>query len=167
MTAATSAFAAGRPDAGVTVATFGSLGEAGVARGVLASAGIDSRLADEATIGLAWHLGNALGGLKLQVAARDADAAATLLAAAPPPAAATPTATPRDRAARQAMAAALLGLAVLPVVAHLYALVLLAGLGRLPGPLSRTGRRHAVVAAVASGIALASAVALAVAFAVW
>jgi hypothetical protein len=152
-------------DPRVTVATFGSLGEAGVARGVLASAGIESEVADEASIGVAWHLGNALGGLKLQVAARDAATAQALLSSEPPSPDAVPTASPRDRSARRAMAAALLGLATLPIIAHVYAFVLLAGLDRQPGPLSRTGRIHAAVAAIASGLALLGTVVLVVALA--
>jgi lipopolysaccharide export LptBFGC system permease protein LptF len=38
---------------------------------------------DETTVGLFWHLGNTLGGVKLQVAASDAEEALKLLASAP------------------------------------------------------------------------------------
>jgi hypothetical protein len=51
-----------------TIATFGDALEANLARNYLESAGIPSFLADEMTMGVAWHLGVAIGGVKLQVA---------------------------------------------------------------------------------------------------
>jgi hypothetical protein len=51
----------------VTIATYGDALEASLARGYLESLDIPAFLADEQTIGMAWHLGVALGGIKLQV----------------------------------------------------------------------------------------------------
>lgn len=67
----------------VTVATFATPMEADMARNLLASASIEAFVADDATVGWLWHLGNALGGVKLQVAERDAERASAILASRP------------------------------------------------------------------------------------
>ena len=59
----------------VTLATFDNSAEASIVRNQLEAAGIRTFLADDATIGMAWHLGVAVGGVKLQVAERDAERA--------------------------------------------------------------------------------------------
>jgi hypothetical protein len=59
----------------VTVATFGTPTEASIVRNRLEAVGIRTFLADEATVGMAWHLGVAVGGVKLQVAEDDAERA--------------------------------------------------------------------------------------------
>ena len=59
----------------VTVATFWNSVEAELARGRLRDAGIRAFLADETMVGMAWYLGNAIGGVKLQVGDGDAEAA--------------------------------------------------------------------------------------------
>jgi hypothetical protein len=64
----------------VTIATFGEPLEANLAKGYLESAGIPAFLADEQTVGIAWHLTNAIGGIKLQVADDRADEAQSILA---------------------------------------------------------------------------------------
>jgi hypothetical protein len=56
----------------VTIATFNTPAEASIVRNQLEAAGIRTFLADEATMNMAWHLGVAVGGVKLQVAERDA-----------------------------------------------------------------------------------------------
>ncbi|BBO33025.1 putative signal transducing protein [Lacipirellula parvula] len=63
----------------VTVASFGSVTEAEIAQQCLAAAGIESYLVDAAMVGTMWHLGVAMGGVKLQVAETDALEAAELL----------------------------------------------------------------------------------------
>lgn len=63
----------------VTIATFGDALEANLAKGYLESAGIRAFLADDQTLGMAWHLTIALGGVKLQVADEDAQEARTIL----------------------------------------------------------------------------------------
>lgn len=56
----------------VTIATFNTPAEASIVRNQLEAAGIRCFLADEATMNMAWHLGVAVGGVKLQVAKQDA-----------------------------------------------------------------------------------------------
>jgi hypothetical protein len=51
-----------------------------VAVGKLESEGIESWLQDETTVGMFWSLGNALGGIKLQVRGQDAMRAQDVLA---------------------------------------------------------------------------------------
>ncbi|PHR93849.1 MAG: hypothetical protein COA78_32620 [Blastopirellula sp.] len=63
----------------VILETFNTPIEASVVRGMLESEGIRVFLADEATVGIAWHLGTAVGGIKLQVAKEDVERAIALL----------------------------------------------------------------------------------------
>ena len=63
----------------VTLATFDMPFEAHLAKGLLETNDVSSFLADEFTVGVAWHLSNALGGIKLQVAETDAERAIPLL----------------------------------------------------------------------------------------
>lgn len=56
------------PERLVTVATFGTAGEANLAKNHLESQGIAAFLADEESVGMLWYLGTALGGVKVQVA---------------------------------------------------------------------------------------------------
>jgi hypothetical protein len=65
----------------VTVQRYRDLPEAMVAQGMLASAGIDSYLRDENTIRMDWMWSQAMGGVRLEVAEEDAEAALELLAA--------------------------------------------------------------------------------------
>ena len=51
----------------VTIAKFLSLGEAKLAQGKLASAGITAFVCDENMHAMNWHMGMALGGIRLQV----------------------------------------------------------------------------------------------------
>src|ERR1700749_1594544 len=55
------------PDEMVTIAKFLSLGEAKLAQGKLASAGISTFVCDENMHAMNWHMGMALGGIRLQV----------------------------------------------------------------------------------------------------
>lgn len=65
----------------VTVATFDMPTEAHLAKGLLEANGLAAFLADELTVGVAWHLSNAVCGIKLQVAENDAERAAGILSA--------------------------------------------------------------------------------------
>ena len=51
----------------VTIAKFFSLGEAKLAQGKLTSAGIAAFVCDENMHAMNWHMGMALGGIRLQV----------------------------------------------------------------------------------------------------
>lgn len=51
----------------VTLATFTTPAEAQLAKSMLEERGIKVMIADEETVGMAWHLGGALGGVKLLV----------------------------------------------------------------------------------------------------
>ena len=51
----------------VTIAKFLSLGEAKLAQGKLVSAGITAFVCDENMHAMNWHMGMALGGIRLQV----------------------------------------------------------------------------------------------------
>jgi hypothetical protein len=50
-----------------TLATFGSVGEAHLAKNLLESEGVKCFLADEASVDTLWYVGSALGGVKLMV----------------------------------------------------------------------------------------------------
>lgn len=51
----------------VTIAKFMNLGEAKLAQGKLTSAGISAFVCDENMHAIGWHMGLALGGIRLQV----------------------------------------------------------------------------------------------------
>jgi hypothetical protein len=63
----------------VTVYSSFSVEEAHVIKNRLEAEGIKAYLADEITTGFVWHLGNAIGGVKVQVAEPDAERAASIL----------------------------------------------------------------------------------------
>jgi hypothetical protein len=63
----------------VTVAVFGTPAEAMIAKNRLEVDGIRALVADETIVGMAWHLGSAVGGIKLQVAQHDAELALSIL----------------------------------------------------------------------------------------
>ncbi len=63
----------------VTIATFDFPVEAEAAKLFLENDGIRAFLADNNLVGMNWFLSNAVGGAKLQVAARDADQASEIL----------------------------------------------------------------------------------------
>ena len=64
----------------VTIRRYRDLSEAIVARGVVESAGIFCFLKDENLIRLDWQVSNLIGGIRLQVASDDVEAAETVLA---------------------------------------------------------------------------------------
>ena len=126
----------------VTIATFGEPTEANIVRSRLEADGIRAWLADEATVGVAWHLATAVGGIKLQVAEADVGRAVAVLEASRSASITEderqsgrgddhlesgddePTeveaASPSDEMADRALLAALLGLLLFPV--QLYSL---------------------------------------------
>lgn len=63
----------------VTVATFSFAAEADFMRRLLEDAGITVYLADDNLIAMDWFLSNAVGGVKVQVAAKDAAQATALI----------------------------------------------------------------------------------------
>src|SRR5215469_11424382 len=67
------------PEDLVTIASYPNAAEAGVARLALEAEGIKSYLADEGLVTNVWLLDNAVGYVKLQVAASDAEAAQVVL----------------------------------------------------------------------------------------
>lgn len=64
----------------VTIARYDFPYEAQIGRARLQAEGIQTFIADEYTINMQWLYANALGGVKLQVKARDASWAAEILA---------------------------------------------------------------------------------------
>lgn len=127
-------------DAFVTVGSFHRLDDANFAKSLLLGAGISAVLVGETTVGMAWHLSPALGGVLLKVRREDAETARLVLA---PPAGAAASAqsggadpalegldpeqlaaaeaeeesewTPREQLAQRAFRAAIIGLVLLPV----------------------------------------------------
>jgi hypothetical protein len=63
----------------VTVATFMTAPEAHIARNALDAAGIRSVVTDGETVAMDWLLSNAIGGVKVQCRAADAERAAELI----------------------------------------------------------------------------------------
>jgi hypothetical protein len=63
----------------VTVATFDFLPDAEIAKGRLLTEGIQCRLADQHLVQTDWLYSIAVGGIKVQVQAQDADRARAIL----------------------------------------------------------------------------------------
>jgi Fe-S-cluster formation regulator IscX/YfhJ len=63
----------------VTVATFNDPIQAAMARNYLEAGGVRAFLVDEMTVTMGWGLGNAIGGIKLQVKASHVERAEALL----------------------------------------------------------------------------------------
>jgi hypothetical protein len=152
-----------------TIATFSNGIAANLAKGRLEETGIRVYLADEQTVGLAWHLTNAIGGIKLQVADEDVDEARAVLAeqgddepvTGPPAieensvvddadASDEPeiTSTLREQTADRALRGALFGLLLFPL--EFYVVWLLVKVFVSDEKLDRRRWRNAVVAAVIS-----------------
>ena len=68
----------------ITIHRFRDLPEALIAQGMLSSAGIECYLSDDNVVRMDWFWSNLLGGVKLQVAPDDIDAAREILAQVPP-----------------------------------------------------------------------------------
>lgn len=152
----------------VTIATYDTPAEAGLDRSLLEAAGIRVFTANEATVGIAWHLGAAVGGIRLRVLGQDAERAVALLEDArniPPLSAAdwpdeiqgeqVPDGdgaederdeSTRDSIASRALRAAFLGLLLPPL--QLYAIWLLGRIAVKTPPMNRSDRRRVAVTAV-------------------
>lgn len=63
----------------ITIETYDNAMQATLARNYLEAAGVRCVLADEHAVSSLWHLSNAIGGIKLQVAEEDFDRACELL----------------------------------------------------------------------------------------
>ncbi|MCL4203612.1 MAG: DUF2007 domain-containing protein [Pirellulaceae bacterium] len=147
-----------------TVGTFSTSTEASIVRNHLEADGIRVFLADEAIVGMAWHLGTAVGGVKLQVAEGDVERALAVIEShgaasiaeeewqsdhaeddpqeEPDDAEEHEIGSPIDDMVERALRAAGFGLLLLPL--QLYSLWLLTRIALHPDPLSHTNRRRAV-----------------------
>ncbi len=140
-------------DALVVVGTFTGMDEAAVARGALEYVGIETFLANEHLVSLAWTLSQATGGVRLSVASEDAERARKILGSAadanaaiqddaggriaadedePIPAA--------DELVERAWKSSLLGFLAFPPLFHLWALWLLRRAYSVGGPRTERGR---------------------------
>jgi hypothetical protein len=63
----------------VTISTYDDPVSASVALNYVKEAGLNAVLSDENTVAMDWLLSNAIGGIKLQVSPKDAEAAARLI----------------------------------------------------------------------------------------
>ena len=150
------------------VAAFDSLLHAELVRGRLEASGIGCRLRDAHTVGLASHLAQAVGGVKVVVSKDDADDARALLAspvlvidgALPDDGLPTQREPHVDDVARWALRLSLLGI-LLPIIGQIgsLAFVVQAIAGRKG--LSRRGRAQLSVAIVVDvGVTIALAASL-------
>src|SRR5262245_60532836 len=136
-------------DSLVTIAAFWSPVEADLARNRLEAAGIQAFLANAVTVGMYWHLSNAVGGVRLQVREGDAEEALAVLAEQPAAAEAEesePVLTSREQNADRAFRGAVLGLLFLPL--QLYVFWLLLKVFISDEHLDPGKRRNAIVAAI-------------------
>jgi hypothetical protein len=157
------------PDQPVVVATFTGMDEAAIARGALEQEGIAAFLANEHLVTIAWQLSQATGGIRLSVAAKDAERAREILAESGTPVAlavvhegdahahggdeedgAIPAA---DSLIERAWKSSLVGFLALPPVFHLWALWLLRRAYAEGGPRTERGRRLAKRTLIVSGCA--------------
>ncbi len=145
----------------VSVGTFATVGEAEMARGQLAAAGIAVRLDNAQTLGVLPMHSMALGGVGVVVPAQDAAQAREILGydandeAGPDeqtePGSALALQEP-DAWMRRAAVAAGLGSVLIPVLPTLYSLHVLLRHGR--GIMSARGRRNRGIAIVFNALAL-------------
>ncbi len=135
-------------NATATVAAFQDPVEAELARGALQGEGIAAELRDSALVGIAAHLSNAVGGVKLVVAQADAARAEAVLLRIRALADlgphdegdAEPATSRADDLALRAFRASIFGLFTVPVLFHLWSLWLLVASARAGGPVSSQAR---------------------------
>jgi hypothetical protein len=144
-------------NAEVVVRKFDAPHEAELAACYLREHGVRARIENDVLANMNPLWGMALGGVRLIVRERDVEEAVQLLdvLAKPLPASevVTDPARASDNAARRAMAAAVIGTFILPVVSHLYSLSIALPLSA--ARLSPKGRRNRTVAIVVDALALA------------
>jgi hypothetical protein len=114
----------------VTIASFNTAVEAHILQGRLEDEGIASNIVDAETVTMAWHLGQAVGGIKVQVFADDAERACEIIEKKTVLQEITPDAEEEGdvlrKVVRRALLASFFGLAIPPL--QLYSLWLV---GRL------------------------------------
>jgi hypothetical protein len=71
------------PENWVLLQSFAVPMEAELAKGRLLASGIEAKLSDQHTVSMAWHLADAMGGIKLRVAEEDLERALVVLEAEP------------------------------------------------------------------------------------
>ena len=74
---------AGPAENWVLLQSFALPMEAELARGRLLASGIEAKLSDQHTVSMAWHLADAMGGIKLRVAEEDFERALVILESEP------------------------------------------------------------------------------------
>lgn len=125
--------------------------ETQLARNVLESDGIKSYTEAESMVGMVWYLGNAIGGIKLQVSEQDADRAKNILAercdlvdedqTKEDEDETTEITSQGDDLAKKAWFASVLGIFILPPLLIIYSVWLLIKLYYKEYPLSKSGVR--------------------------
>jgi hypothetical protein len=141
----------------VTVATFSQLEEAQIARARLESEEIESFLSGEAMAQTLWHLTNAIGGVKLQVAPEDAGRARTILdhpdEGAPAEeelsaevAVDSAETIAREKSADRAYRGAIAGLVLAPVLLHVFSVFALIDYWQSSAKVEARARRRAHIA---------------------
>jgi hypothetical protein len=152
----------------VEVASFVDLGEAGIAKSLLESEGIDAQLGNQHFVSMFWHYSQAVGGIRLLVPGDQAGLAREVLGRATVPRLElvdsddAEVAAPGDALVERAWKSTLIGFIGLPPLLHLWALWLLRRAYAEGGPASERGRKLASRTLAVSGcmVALALAVAL-------
>lgn len=136
----------------VTIRTYLLAYEAVFARDLLEAHGVHARVLDDAMVGVAPHLSNAIGGVRLQVNAAERKDALAILAAPhvvpdpvmnddEPDEAPPARFVPVDSLARRAFVAAILGMTVVPLIGTAVSVdALLSFLRRKEEPASRRAR---------------------------
>ena len=150
------------------VAAYNTVLEAELARGRLESEGINCRIQDGNTVGIAHHLSLAVGGAKIVVAQSDFEEARAILSSVgvesgeldddddeddvSSSSSAEPTA---DELANKALRSAIIGLVLLPPIGHVWSLTLASGALRKSAELTDKGKRDAIIAVLVDGVVLA------------
>lgn len=157
--------AKGIPDDLIVIASYSNAAEAEIARAVLEGEGLQSCLADEGLVTNFWLLGNAVGYVKLLVAAGDGERARAILrdadqsrpndaedtarsGGAPEDANEIDAVAMVDDEARRAWRAAVLGMLFCPPLLNVYSVYLLLKLSSSEQGMTGRGRRAAVGAAL-------------------
>lgn len=135
----------------ITVATFDNVVEAEIASGRLEAEGINTVLADVEAVSWAWHLGQAVGGIKVQVREDDVQRAFAVLGevrAELQPKADTKQIESDEALANRACRAAMLGFMLFPL--QIYSILLLIKLlsRERSGNLSPRARKRAAWALI-------------------
>lgn len=129
----------------VTVESFAEPTAAHMARNRLKSAGVRAYLSDEELVSTAWQLGNAVGGIKLQVREADVARAEKVLDKLRKQRSRRgkgKAEAPGDELASRALNAACLGIFFVPIVNHIWSSILLLSLRRRGLELTKQGRKQ-------------------------